>query len=172
METAIEAASRWIDEKTGARFYASTETRYYTAEWSDLLYIDDLISVTTLKTDEDDDGTYEVTWTTDDYHLEPRNAALRNRPYRQIRITSDGDYSFPVRVRHGVELAGSFGYASSTPTAIKQACLLLAQRLYKRREAIFGVAGNVNVGISVVQANIRQDADIMTLLESVDRRGF
>lgn len=172
LERAVEAASRWIDERTGCRFYASAETRYYTATFGDLLYIDDLISVTTLKTDENDDGTYEVTWDATDYHLEPRNAALESRPYRQIRTTSDGDYSFPTGVRYGVELVGSFGYAATAPTAIKQACLLLAQRLWKRREAIFGVAGSTSFGVAVVQAHIQRDGDILALLEAVDRRGW
>ena len=117
LETAIEAASRWIDEITGARFYASSETRYYTPQWSDLLYVDDLLSVTTLKTDDDWDGVYETTWTASDYILEPRNNALRGRPYRQIRVNVNGDTAFPRNVVDGVEIAGSFGYSSGASSA-------------------------------------------------------
>lgn len=170
METCIEAASRWIDGELDARFYASTETRYYTPRWHDLLHINDLLSVTTLKTDDDDDATYETTWAATDYVLEPRNANTDGRPYRQIRITTSGDYSFPTGVRDGVEIVGSFGYASTAPTAVKQACLMLALRLYRRRDAIFGVAGSPALGVEVVQAQIRRDTDIMDLLRSVDRR--
>jgi hypothetical protein len=31
LERVIEAVSRWIDADRGRRFYAATETRYYTA---------------------------------------------------------------------------------------------------------------------------------------------
>ena len=168
METAIEAASRWIDAQTGTRFYAASETRYYTADWSDLLYIDDLLSVTTLATDDDEDGTYETTWAVTDYVLEPRNAALNGKPYRQIRYTPNGDYSFPRGVRDGVKVVGSFGYASAAPPVVEQACLLLAHRLWRRKDAIFGVAGTPALGVQVVQAKITADADIMALLSAVD----
>lgn len=175
MELAIEAASRWIDEQTGTRFYTTAETRYYTPDWSDLLYIDDLVAVTTLKTDDDGDGVYETTWTATDYILEPRNAALRNRPYRQIRINRNtGDYAFPVGVDYGVELVGSFGYQAGASTAapanVRQACLLIAHRLWRRKDAIFGVAGTPGLGVTTIQAQIPRDSDVMTLLEAIDTR--
>ena len=175
MDVFIEAASRWIDSKTDCRFYASTETRYFTPDWSDLIYIDDLISVTTLKTDDNEDGTYETTWTTDDYVLEPRNAATNTtdpKPYRQVRTDVNGDYTFPVGVRYGVEIVGSWGYASSVPDYVKAACLLLSHRLWKRKDAIFGVAGAPAVGVTVVQARIVEDSDVLALLHAVDRRGW
>ena len=174
LETAIEAASRWIDEITGARFYASSETRYYTPQWSDLLYVDDLLSVTTLKTDDDWDGVYETTWTASDYILEPRNNALRGRPYRQVRVNVNGDTAFPRGVVDGVQLVGSFGYSSGTsasaPAPVKQACLLVAHRLWRRKDAIFGVAGTPGLGVTTIQAQIPRDADVMEMLKGVELR--
>jgi hypothetical protein len=172
LELALDAASRWIDEKLDMQFVGTAGTRYYTADWHDLLYIDDLVSLTTLKTDDDADGVYETTWAATDYTLEPRNAAAKNRPYRQIRIKENGDYSFPTSVENGVEVAGSFGYAATVPAPIKQATLLLAHRLWMRKDAIFGVAGTPGLGVTVVQATITADADVMALLNGVDRRGF
>ncbi len=174
LSIAINAASRWIDRQKHTSFYARDETRYFTAKYGDLLYVDDLLSVTTLKTDDNADGTYETTWATTDYVLEPRNAALGSepQPYRQIRYNVNGDYSFPVNVRDGVQIVGSWGYASSAPAAIKQATLLMAHRLWKRKDAIFGVAGTAALGITMVQAKITTDTDIMTLLDSIGERGF
>ena len=85
MEFAIEAVSRWLDSHFDTSFYDRTETRYYSARMYDLLYVDDLLTVTALKTDDNNDGTYETTWTTDDYWLEPRNNpnGSQARPYRQ-----------------------------------------------------------------------------------------
>jgi len=51
MEFAVEAISRLWDSEFGTNFYGASETRYFTAPWGDLCYVDDLISITTLKTD-------------------------------------------------------------------------------------------------------------------------
>lgn len=112
IERMINGASRWIDNHCGRRFYAATETRTFTAEYTDLLFVDDLISVSTLKTDDDEDRTYETTWTSDDYDLAPENAAYDNppHPYNMIRVRTDGDYSFPTRVRRGVQVVGEWGW--------------------------------------------------------------
>lgn len=170
MEIAIEAASRWIDAATGARFYPTVGTRVYTADWHDLVYIDDATAVTAVKTDDDGDGVYETTWATTDYMLEPRGALLNGSPYRQIRINRElGRYSFP-RLSGGVEVTGTYGYGSAAPAVVKQAGLLVAMRLYRRKDAIFGVAGTPGLGVTVVQAKITADSDVMALLQAIDRR--
>lgn len=178
-ELAIEAASRWIDEKTNTRFYTpvADDTRYYTARlWSMLYLDDDLVSITTLKTDDDDDGTYETTWTTSDYNLLPTNAAADSKPYRAIQLDRNSSLSFPTYVQQGVQIVGRFGYqdgsSTNAPATIRQACLLLSHRLWKRKDAIFGVAGAAGIGVTTVTAQIGADADIMALLNSgYDRRG-
>lgn len=170
MEVAIEAASRWIDAMTGATFYAVTESRVYSPDWHDLLYIDDATAVTAVKTDDDGDGVYETTWAASDYVLEPRGAGQRGRPYRQIRIAANGDYAFPRALRGGVEVTGSFGYAASPPAPVKMACLLVAHRLWRRKDAIFGVAGTPGLGVTVIQARITADSDVLALLQAVEVR--
>lgn len=179
METAINAMSRLIDMLAKTTFYARTETRYFTPDWYDLLHLpDDMISVTTLKTDEDGDGTYEITWATTDYWLEPRNARVnaddaQKRPYRQIRVNPEGDYTFPTNRHHAIEIVGSWGYTNEVPATIKQNMLLAANRVYRRKDAIFGVAGSPALGVQIIQARIQQDSDIMMLLnQGIDHRGF
>ena len=74
VEVNIETISRAIDSITWRRFYATTETRYYTPARYDTLSVDDLLDITgvsgTLKTDDDGDRTYENTWATTDYDLD------------------------------------------------------------------------------------------------------
>jgi hypothetical protein len=48
----------------------------------------------------------------------------------------------------------------------------MAHRLWMRKDAIFGVAGTPGLGVTVVQAQIREDADILAMLAGIDRRGF
>lgn len=164
LEDSIEAASRAIDNATGRAFYATTATKYYTPEFPDLLWVDDLLSVTTLKVDEDGDRTYERTWATTDYDLEPYNRT----PYSKIRTTPNGRYAFPADLRKSVEIAGSWGYCAtgSHPDDIKRACLLFAIRLFKRPDAPFGVLGGTELGFVRVPA---LDPDVKAVLASYIR---
>ncbi|MCC6629956.1 MAG: phage head-tail connector protein, partial [Chloroflexi bacterium] len=121
LESLVEAVSRAIDDFCGRRFYAATQTRYYTANRSDRLLVDDLLSITTLKTDDDADGTFETTWTASDYLLAPYNAQQESQPqpYWRIESAPSGSYSFPVCVPRGVQIAGSWGFASTTPDVVE-----------------------------------------------------
>ena len=112
MDRIIYQVSREIDARTRRHFYASTETRYYTADQSGQLWIDDLLSITTLKTDDNDDGTYETTWTAGtDYHLQPFNAPseIPPAPYLWIDLDNSSSKYFP-KVQKGVEISGRWGH--------------------------------------------------------------
>lgn len=169
LENVIEAASRQIDGLCGRRFYAASETRYYTADMIDVLFVDDILSVTTLKTDEDGDRVYETTWSSStDYELEPVNAATIGEPYNAIYPMPDGLYLFPTH-RRGVEVAGSFGYASTTPDAINEACLILSARIFKRKDAPFGIAGSA--GVDELRMISARDPDVKALVEQYRKFG-
>lgn len=148
IDEVLEGVSREIDNESNRRLFAATDTRYYTAVDHTLLQIDDLITLTTLKTDEDGDRTYEKTWAVADRDLEPLNAALESRPYTQLRTTPKGAYSFPLH-RKGVEIVGSFGYWSSTPPVIREACLIQAARIFRRVDVPFGIVGMPEGGAAV-----------------------
>ncbi|MDY6957623.1 MAG: hypothetical protein SVK08_00565 [Halobacteriota archaeon] len=109
----LNAASRAIELPPAGcdrYFYARTQTRYFDGAGS-TLYIDDLLSVTTLKTDEDGDGTYENTFAATDYLLYPLNGF----PYTRIKLSHDSDYgSFAAGIKKGVEIAGLWGYGDGT----------------------------------------------------------
>lgn len=109
LKAVLDAASRAVDLHCSRRFFVETRTRYYTPRYSDLLDVDDLLSVTTLKHDSDGDRTYETTWAATDYDLMPFNAAYEKKPYTTIEITPNGQQIFPT-VRRGVEIAGAWGY--------------------------------------------------------------
>lgn len=159
LEAAVEAASRAIDFECRRVFYATSATRYFTAEAGDLLVLpDDLLSVTTLKTDDDADRVYETTWATTDYDLEPVNST----PYTRVHLSPLGRYAFPTQ-RRGVEIVGSWGHnaTGAYPDAVNQACLLMASRYFKRKDAPFGVTGTPEIGLMRIPA---KDADVRALL--------
>lgn len=108
----LEAVSRQIDRQCARRFYVETRTRVYTARSSSYVRVDDILSVTSLKTDPDGDRTYPDTWATTDYDLDPSNAAYESppQPYTRLCVTPHGTYSFPARIPRGVQVVGSWGY--------------------------------------------------------------
>jgi hypothetical protein len=111
LKAVMEAASRAVDDHCHRRFFVESRTRYYTPRYHDLLDVDDLLSVTTLKHDADGDRTYEETWAATDYDLTPFNAPFEKKPYTAIETTPAGTKVFPT-VSRGVEIAGSWGYWS------------------------------------------------------------
>jgi len=155
LEAVVESVSRAIDDFCGRRFYAATQTRYYSAKSGLRLLVDDLLSVSSLKTDDDGDGTHETTWATTDYHLAPYNAQLDSpaQPYWRIEVSEGGDYWFPVGVRRGVEIVGSWGFSASTPDVVEQACLFQAAHEFRSQQMPLGASGTGSLRISDEFAN-------------------
>lgn len=111
LRAVLEAVSQQIDDDCQRTFRVYTATKTLTARNAkSLLLRDDLLAVTTLKTDADGDRTYENTWATTDYDLMPDDATDRRVPYWQVMVTPDGDYTFPVGVRRGVQIVGRWGF--------------------------------------------------------------
>lgn len=107
----LEAASRMIDDYCERYFYVYEGTKYYDGAGS-LLWLDDVLSVTTLKNDDDDDGTFENTLTQNtDFYLYPLNDTVKTRAV----IRTQGSYSgFANGIKKGVEVVGIFGYGDGT----------------------------------------------------------
>jgi len=163
LEACIESASRAIDGFTGRRFYQITATaRVFTAEDSQWLYVPDLVSVSSLVTDDDGNRVYETTWASTDYDLEPFNASDTGHPYTSVEITPDGDYSFPVGIRKGVKITGTWGWPA-VPDAINEATLIQSARYAKRMAAPFGLdqnAGDTGQAMSIPSV----DPDVKALI--------
>jgi len=169
LEQVITAVSRMVDAYTRRRFYAvASEVRYYTPHLRDWCSIDDIVTVTAVATDDDGTRAYATTWTATDYDMMPFNAAVDGRPWTSIKITPNGSYAFP-RVSRGLKITGSFGYASTTPAIIREACLLQSVRVFKRKDSPFGVAGIGELGVVRIST---LDPDVKMLLSSMVRQGY
>lgn len=158
---AISAASRAVDRCTNRQFgkTASLEERSYTARWDKdrcrwVVEIDDVMTVTGLEISSD--GT-EI----DTYALQPGNAEFEARPWTRI-VVDPASAHHPDATEDGVQVTATFGW-SAVPVAVQQATLLQASRLFKRKDAPFGVAGSPDLG-SELRLLAKVDPDVEVVL--------
>jgi len=157
----------YCDRKQG--FGTATETRYYNADAWEYCLTDDLVSVTTLSTDDLADGTYSTTWTAGtDYNLAPGNAALDGWPYTQIDASVTYPKNFPKEVYRGVKVVGVFGWPA-VPQAVKQAALIQAGAVWSSRTSPFGVIGSADLG-GILRQTRALHPEAQVLLESFRKR--
>jgi hypothetical protein len=163
LETAIESASRMIDGYTARTFYnGGTAVRNFAATDALNLIIDDAISVTTVQSTDEVGDTY-TTWTANDFQLEPLNSRSDGlyMPYTGIRAV--GDYTWPVVDQQALcKITAVWGWAQ-VPTAIKQATIIQASRLFKRLDSPLGVAGFGDMGAIRVGRYLDPDVEQLAM---------
>jgi len=173
LEMAVESASRAIDGHAGRYFYSSgTATRYYAADDSFIVQIDDVSSTAlTLVTSSAGDGVFDTTFTTVDYQLEPLNGKVDGLDVPFTRIRAVENFLFPVEVEQAlVKLTAVFGWPS-VPTPITQACIIQASRIFKRLDSPLGVLSFGDMGSIRVSRYL--DPDVEQLVAPYRRlRGF
>lgn len=156
-ETAINAASRWVDRYCDRHFYSVTATRTFApCSWYGIDLGCDLVSVTTFKTDDNSDGTFETTWTTSEYETLTSDGGYNTSefgeawPYRKVRTISSRNLPVPLVTygarRNLLQIAGSWGW-SAVPDAVKQAVLIQSALLLSRKQSTQGVAGFGDFGV-------------------------
>jgi hypothetical protein len=166
LERVIEGASRRIDGwchrtfVTAGTAAGSATARTFVPQSSRVCYVDDIGSTAGLvvKTDSDGDGVFEVTWQADDYQLEPLNFVAKGVAATRVMAV---DELFPQgNWRAPVQITANWGWPS-VPHDVREACLLLAGRQFKRQDSLLGVAGFGDVGAVMVRGN---DPDVSALL--------
>lgn len=161
LDRAAPAASGIVDSICGRTFGkdSSDSTRYFSPQDLTLLRIDDLVSLTSVAIDRDNDGTYEETWTEGtDFRKGPPNAAAKNEPFTWLE-TINGQ---TLRTSNGyVRVVGTFGWPT-VPAEVVQATGILATKLLRRsREAPFAVVFDASGGSSFIGRN---DPEVKALL--------
>lgn len=176
LERAIEASSRAIDDHTGRRFWVDVALgdRHYDTDCERRLRIQDVSTLTgvVVKIDRDGDGVYEETLAaTTDYVLTPLDAAVDGEPFTELMLINR---RLPRFIRPGqLQVTATHGWPGATVTAgiaacpvqVKEACLLVAHRHFRRRDTPEGVAGTIDTG--VIRISKYEDPDAVRLL-----RGF
>lgn len=178
----LDTASRMIDRYCHRKFWLDTNATARTFEPQDLYLLNlashayaDIGSTSGLviKTDSAGDGTFETTWQTTDYELLPYNAAYEApeaEPWTAIRAI--GSQTFPLLVaaaltrRDRVQITAKWGWPA-VPSAVQQACLIQASRLFARSKSPDGVAG---FGDSfALRVSSQMDPDVIDLLKDYRR---
>lgn len=163
---AIAAASRAVDDSAARQFglVAAPEARVYTARFSSsrrrwVVDVDDLMTVAGLVVAVDA-GAITA------YHLHPRNADKRGRPWTRLLVDEASGVQ-PTCDVDGVTVTARWGW-TTVPVAVQQAMLLQAARLFKRKDAPFGVAGSPDLG-SEMRLLAKVDPDVEVALNDYRR---
>lgn len=178
-EMHINAASRLIDSWCGRHFYAETvaSARVFRAANPRIVMCDDISTTTDLvvKTDTTGNGTFDTTWDSGDYQLEPLNGRRSGQawPYHTLRAV--GSYDFPIYgTRSGtealVQITALWGWPQSSsddhgeltvPEAVKNACLIQVTSLLKAKDAPLGFAGFGEMGAIRMSAALHPTARVL-----------
>mgnify|MGYP000856001578 FL=1 len=170
LELAIETASRALDDECERVFFASGTgvSRVFVPADCDHVPVDDLISISAVACDWDQDGTFETTVT--DYRTLPTNGVYRGRPWPVVELVAGISASWPVIADEypSVRVTGNYGFAAAVPKTIVQACVTLSARYWKRGDAVFGVAGFGDMGAVRLS---QTDPDVARLVRPFRRSG-
>jgi hypothetical protein len=163
---ALSAASRMIDNYCHRRFWLdpAATIRYFDGAHCRSIWVDDIGSSTDLAVavDPSDSGAYSEAWTVaTHYRLLPRNAAADGRPWTQIETVTGGGKSFPDYAG-SVRVTARFGWPA-VPDEVKQATLIQAGRLWRRKDSPYGVAGVAELG-SEMRLLAKLDPDVQVLV--------
>ncbi len=144
----ITAASRLIDREVGREndYFASTDsaTRYFDGSGEALQDIDECHTLTSVAVSESGEtcSTGYTSWTLDtDYYVMPYNYSEMGVPIRRLVADWNGDKSTWAHYRKSVKVVGQFGYSSTPPDEIKQACKIQAVRWFSRAKQLYQDAG-------------------------------
>lgn len=171
---ALTGASRSIDHHTGRQFgvLAAAAARYYQGHYDSarrrqVAVIDDLMTTTSLvvKTDPTVEGTFDNTLALDtDFRLSPYNAPADGRPWTMM-VLAAGE-TLPCRER-SIEVTARYGW-TAVPDAVEQAAMIQAARIFKRKDAPFGISGSPEMG-SELRLLSKLDPDVAVLLSGYRR---
>ncbi len=164
---ALDAASREIDRACSRQFGAVTViARYYTARLDQatryyVTSVDDIGDLTGLLVATDLDGSAAFATSCTVKYTLPLNAIAKGRVVTDV-VTSNGS-TLPGRMK----VTAVYGWPTVPPT-IKEATLLQASRISKRRDSPFGVAGSPDLG-NEIRLLAKLDPDVERMVAAFRR---
>jgi len=167
----ITNASRLIDLEVGGwpDYFASTdsETRYYDGSGKRDQWIDPMTTLTSLAVAETGGRAAAdyTTWTINtDFYVWPYNYTEIKQPIQKLIVDNDsGSKGRFTRSRKGIKLVGVFGYSTTPPEPIAQACKIQAVRWFTRAKQMYqDTSASVEMGQMLYTQDL--DPDVKRLL--------
>jgi hypothetical protein len=144
LELAVESASRMIDAECDRNFFSTNATRDYVPNDSITVDTDDLTAITSVKLDDQGDGTFLITLAPKDFQQEPLNQRVSGNPFPTYRLRMVGDFLLPEwGLQATVRIAGTYGF-TPVPTQITQAAIIQSTRIFKRLDSPLGLTWGVD----------------------------
>lgn len=168
VNAANQSVVQWLGRDPSEKVAVGSETaRVYYPENRCLVITDDFHDTTNLvvETDEGDDGTFETTWASTDFQLEPLNQRENGITVPHYRIRAVESRLFPWNRRASVQVTAAWGW-DSVPDAVFESTLLKAARLFHRKDSPQGAAGFTEFGAVRLTSN---DGDIVDNLKPFRR---
>lgn len=162
---ALAAATSWVDNRCGRTFGSATvpTARTYYSDGC-TVWPDDIASTTGLIVSSGQPGAYTSTLVQDtSFYLYPANAIALGRPITELRGSFPASWRYPT-----VQVTALWGWPV-VPADVVMATLLMASRLFKRKDSPEGVSGFGEFGAVRVPTN---DPDIERLLAPYTRPGI
>lgn len=94
----------------------------------------------------------------------PVNAPYEGKPWQYLTLPAGTSYT---ATPGAVRVTAKFGW-TAVPDDVREACLLQAHRLFRRRDAAFGIAGSPDMG-NELRLLTKLDPDVAVLLRNVKR---
>jgi hypothetical protein len=171
IESFITRASRLIDKEFGGwdNFFQSTDsqTRYYDGSGEKEQEIDYCLTLTQLSVSENGGraSTNYTDWTENtDFYVWPYNYSSNGKPIQKLIVDNDaGSKGYFAPVKKGIKVEGVFGYSSTPPSEVAQACRIQVVRWLMRAKADWQDATvNAQTGEMIYAKEL--DPDIKKLL--------
>jgi hypothetical protein len=180
LDDAVNTASRAVESHCGRVFFdaGSATARTFAPFDRYRVWVDEFSTTSGLiiKTDADDDGSFETTWASTDYELEPVGGVVNGVagwPYRMIRAVDS--YQFVVGTgmarRQTLQVTARWGWAA-VPELVRQSTLQVASEVYRRKDAPFGVAQTVDFGPLRLSSDVVRGVSALLERFVVNRSGF
>lgn len=171
IQMVLDAVDRAVDRYCARHFTLETAvSKFYYPSSPSELEVTDLISIESLASDNHGDRTYSTEFSSGEYELLPYidSAGYQSTRFDLIRLWPTVSKSFSTA--HLVKIVGDFGFVDAlgqAPADVKQACLILAARWWKRRETPFGILGATDLG--QFERLSKSDYDVVALLSPYSR---
>lgn len=166
---AEEAINNFCNRPDGFVAPGTAVARIFPGGGEAVLWIDECAAVTAVAAKESPDDSSYTAWASTDWLAgsgDPDFPDYNRTPYQWIRVTPGGVYGvFPASRWPVVQVTAKWGYATTVPDVVKQACITQAARWYKRGQGAWSdTLASADFGMLMFRQQLDPDMAMMLKL--------